>query len=440
MILNYFKDTYFDFDRCKFTTIKGTIYMDAYYIPEDEFCPICGSFDLAKNGTTTKTVKHCVYFTSPIIVKCHIQRYKCKSCNHIFYEKDTFSFPGDSISKESLLMIQDKLRYYNQTFESVARDMHISRKLVIDFFDKYFDYSTPTTLPDILCFDEKSINKKMTDNAYMFVLVDFRKVELVDIVSSRHKFVLEKYFSKFSLEERKKVKYITMDMWETYLDVAKTYFKNAIIAIDSFHVMKLINNALDKIRLSVMQKYNLKTQNIDDNDNYYYILKKYRHILLMDFDDISESRKYNKKLKMYVDKFNLRDYIFYIDDNLKKAYNLVQKYREFNKTCSFENAPSELDELINEFFNSNLSPLIEVAKTLSTWREYIINSFITIPDALDKDDKPRRLSNGPIEGLNSIIDKINLNGNGYTNFFRFRNRCIYCINKNSSLIFKFKKK
>ena len=28
-----------------------------------------------------------------------------------------------------------------------------------------------------------------------------------------------------------------------------------------------------------------------------------------------------------------------------------------------------------------------------------------------------------------IIEKINVNGNGYTNFKRFKNRCIYVINK-----------
>ena len=41
---------------------------------------------------------------------------------------------------------------------------------------------------------------------------------------------------------------------------------------------------------------------------------------------------------------------------------------------------------------------------------------------------PRRLSNGPIEEINSTLEKVNMNGNGYTNFYRFRNRCIYIKN------------
>ena len=81
-----------------------------------------------------------------------------------------------------------------------------------------------------------------------------------------------------------------------------------------------------------------------------------------------------------------------------------------------------------------------------TWKEYIINSFITIPDALTKpsnrneEPKPRRLSSGPIEGLNATLEKINVNGNGYSNFWRFRNRAIYVINKNLPILNTPKKK
>ena len=87
--------------------------------------------------------------------------------------------------------------------------------------------------------------------------------KIFDILANRHKNYLVYYFSRIPLEQRSKVKYITMDMWETYLDVAKRYFKNAKIAIDSFHVMEVVNNAMNKVRLSVMQKFNKKTDNLD---------------------------------------------------------------------------------------------------------------------------------------------------------------------------------
>ena len=75
----------------KFTVLGNIIYIDAYFIPEDETCPLCGSKKLYKNGHTIKTIKHCTYYTSLFVVKCHIQNYKCKDCNHIFREKNTFA-------------------------------------------------------------------------------------------------------------------------------------------------------------------------------------------------------------------------------------------------------------------------------------------------------------------------------------------------------------
>ena len=106
------------------------------------------------------------------IVKCHIQRYICKDCKKVFYEKDTFSNPKETLSKETVFTILKKLKQSNITFESVAQDLHLSRQNIIDVFDRYVDY-IPGPLPEILSFDEKHINKNMTDNVYLFIIVDF---------------------------------------------------------------------------------------------------------------------------------------------------------------------------------------------------------------------------------------------------------------------------
>ena len=135
-------------------------------------------------------------------------------------------------------------------------------------------------------------------------------------------------------------------MWENYLDICKRYFKNAKIAIDSFHVMKMINNALDRIRISVMQKYNLKTENIESNNPFYYVLKKYKYYLLKEIDDIPDKRFYNLKLKMWFNKHSIIKYMLDINEDLSKAYSLVSKYREFNRACSFKKAREELEILI----------------------------------------------------------------------------------------------
>jgi transposase len=122
-------------------------------------CPICGSNVLYKNGHTIKIVKHCTYYTSLFLVKCYIQNYKCKECNHTFREKNTFANENEQLSKEIIFVILDKLKYHTATFESVARDLHLNRHTVMNVFDKYVEYIPSSTLPEIMCFDEKHINK-----------------------------------------------------------------------------------------------------------------------------------------------------------------------------------------------------------------------------------------------------------------------------------------
>ena len=55
------------------------------------------------------------------------------------------------------------------------------------------------------------------------------------------------------------------------------------------------------------------------------------------------------------------------------------------------------------------------------WKQEIINSFIRFGD--------KRLSNGPIEGMNNHIKEIKRIAFGYRNFNHFRKRILYMINE-----------
>ena len=66
---------------------------------------------------------------------------------------------------------------------------------------------------------------------------------------------------------------------------------------------------------------------------------------------------------------------------------------------------------------------------LLNWKDEIINSSTII----DSNANKRRLSNGPIEGINGIIEQIKINGKGYTNYDRLKRRIIYTISKDTKL-------
>ena len=114
----------------------------------------------------------------------------------------------------------------------------------------------------------------------------------------------------------------------------------------------------------------------------------------------------------------------------KYQLNIIQelpsKYRALNRNVNINNCEQELDELISLFYKSSLEQLKDVINTLYIWRNEIINLFITINDAFTIHKKSNeaptesRLSNGLIEGLNSIIEQINVKG--YSNYERFEKR------------------
>ena len=73
---------------------------------------------------------------------------------------------------------------------------------------------------------------------YQCILTDPQNKKVLDILHGREQHILSDYFRKFN--DRDKVKYFIMDMWQPYKDIAETYFKNATIIIDKFHFIRQV--------------------------------------------------------------------------------------------------------------------------------------------------------------------------------------------------------
>ena len=314
----------------------------------------------------------------------------------------------------------DELRSHTKTFTDVANDLFLSTQEVINIFDTYVDFKRPI-LPSVICFDEVYTSKKMY-NKYAFVMVDFFKSQILEIYPSRHKFKLVSYLASIPQIERDNVKYIIIDMWDSYRDLADIYFKNAKIAVDSFHVIKHLNEAMISVRLRIMRKYDKRTKSLQSNDIYYYMLKKFHYFFVKNYENIYSGPIEIRKMRTHWTKDEIRHYLLSIDQDLSDAYYLKEEYRAFSRSADYETSDEEFNELIEKFLNSHLPEFRDFGKLLVNWKQEIKNSFIRI-------DR-KRLSNGPIEGVNSRIKTIMKSSNGIRNFYRFRNRVIFGINKN----------
>lgn len=399
-------------------------------------CKECGSIKIIIKDYYIKKITHSISTNQPCILKYKARRFRCKDCNKTFLEDNPFCQKDEKLSLYTDIKILEKLRSHTATFTSVSKDLHTSIQTVINVFDKYVS-GTRLSFGEVICIDEIYTNK-LTRKKYSCIIMDFKTKQVIDVYPSRHKIDLIDKLSKVPMDERKRVKYVIIDMWDTYKQVSLTIFPNSLIAVDSFHVIKHLNLAMDTIRLKVMRKYDKGHSKLENAEMYYYMLKKFHYFFTKNFDNIYEGNIKVPKLKTSWDKYEIRKYLLSIDDDLSYAYYLKQRYQEFNLTAKYETCDEELNELIDLFRSSHLEEFQYFGRLLNHWKTEIKNSFIMV-DTLIKDKQGRyvltkkRLSNGPMEGCNSRIKCIIKNANGYKNFDRFRKRIFFSINKNTPI-------
>lgn len=104
------------------------------------------------------------------------------------------------------------------------------------------------------------------------------------------------------------VEVVAMDMWKGYKNVVYEVYPNALIVIDKFHVVRMANEAVDKIRLR-LSKDRVKAIGQD--------WKRRKSLLRMRYKNLSEHGKYN--LDMWLE--NEPD--IKIAHNLKELFYLI---------------------------------------------------------------------------------------------------------------------
>lgn len=379
-------------------------------------CPDCFSTHYELKEYRTRTIKHALFINKSTTFLLRSRKYRCLECNRTFMENNPFAPKRSRVSFETIRTILEAAQEYNATWKEIGKKAHVSDETAINTFDKYVNLSR-RKLPRILCIDE-CYNKHQFNKPYSCILFDFLDAKINDVIEDRSKHTLSNYFSKITKEERDNVQYVIIDMWEPYLDIATMYFHNVTVAVDSFHVLKEIGLALDKVRRRIMSGYSKGSEE-------YYLLKKWNDLLFSDQSPWGEKMKIKGLNNGWYNKYQLQQKLLSISSDLKIAQEFYILYKRQNKITNIEGAESMIDSFINNKDIIMVEEFIPIIKMLINWKPYIINSFIIVDG--------RRLSNGPIEGFNSNFKKMMVVGNGLYSFPRFRNRLMYCFNKPNCL-------
>lgn len=308
----------------------------------------------------------------------------------------------------------NKLADLHYTLKMIAQELHISPTQINTYLDSYVTIP-PLPLPECLDIDEIH-NPEMSykGSAYLCVLVDNEKRLLNDVLGSRSKNYLDNYFYGFKEEEKARVKYVTIDMWEAYKDLAYKHFKNCIVAVDPFHVIEHLCNDFRRVRLNIMNQTVY-------GSNAYYLLKKWNWMLEKDYVDLDNEPVYNSRFKAKLNRRQILKMILDLSPVLEEAYVLKEKYRSFNRNMSYEEAKENYDVLLKEFEESGIIEYQEFIGILRNWKTEILNSF-------KRPYEDHKLSNAFCENINGKIRTYIEISRGIANFARFRKRVLFALN------------
>lgn len=379
-------------------------------------CPHCGCGGAFYEGFRKRAVADALFHGRKTTVTLLRRRYTCMNplCGKGFYEPDPITLGSARVTRRMALEVLGALSDYSATFESVARRFGLSNTAVLDIFDRYYN-PRRGRLPKFLCLDECYL-KGNFDKPYALVLMDWEEGKVVDVLKGRNKPSVSSYLFSIPPAERESVEVVSIDMWEPYLDLAKSYLKNATVVVDSFHVMENLARAVDGVRKRVASGWP------KDSDQHRY-LKKYGWTLFKMGLDPYERKSKDKVTKAYLNSWDAQQRILSISPDLRTAHKAYVHYKYFNsKRHSKGDAERTIEDFCsNEEFKA-IPELSEFLGTLERWKEYIAASF-------DEYVSKRRVSNGPIEGFNSLFKKLLRVTNGMKNFARFRARLLLCNSK-----------
>jgi transposase len=303
------------------------------------------------------------------------RRLRCKRCGKTFME----SLPEmDDRRQATRRLVQyverESLR---RTFASIADDVGLDEKSIRNIFRDYvnpLEQEVRFETPRWMGIDEIHIVKKPR-----CVISNIEHQTIVEVLPNRNKPTVIKRLQR--LPGHEKVQYVAMDMWNPYRDAVDTVFPQARIVIDKFHVVRMANQCLERVRKDLRAQLTSRQRKGLMHDR--FVLLRRRH-------DISDE----DYLKLSGWTVNY--------PSLGAAYDAKEA---FYGIWDMDNRPDA--ESAYEIWRESLSvEMREAFKPILTamgnWRTEIFNYF------------DHRITNAYTESLNNLIRVTNRLGRGYS--------------------------
>ena len=382
--------------------------------PRQRLCPHCGSIDcIIKDSGSWQTVRHIPSHHRGTAVSFHKRRLFCKTCRTTFYENPYWVHPSlhmtQALYDSILLDLTEPL-----SFSAIARQNCVTPSIVQSVFETVH-FGLPRKLPETICIDEFKGNSgiwssgyhKWRLSKYQCSISDGNAHAVIDILQEISGTAVNRYFHRFSLEERRQVRYFCCDMSNGFVSVARKNFPNAKICIDPFHVVKRLNDMVDQVRIRCQNQF----QNNGNMQNYRKIKNLSRLLKTCEYRQAAYWGTHLRENQQ-----RLQD-AFVIAPDLLEAYDALQFFHDILGSFPFSVQSEELTEWIKTYASSDVEEVRSAACTIRHWRGYIQNSW------------KYKKSNGLSEGLNNRIKVIKRVAFGLHSFDSLRTRVLLTCGK-----------
>ena len=223
---------------------------------------------------------------------------------------------------------------------------------------------------------------------YMTIFTDISTGQIIHAVEGRREEELRP-FLRLLAKKAKRLRGIGIDMSAAYAYSIKMHLPNIAIIYDRFHVTKLLNNTIDKIRKAEYAKCQNKGLRV---------LKGQRFLLLRNFVDLQDDQK--SSLQKLLE----------INQSLAIAHSMKEQFRLFWDLDSIAAGGRFLALWIIEAIESRVEQLARTARTLLHHFEGLLSYF------------EHGIDNGKAEGINNKIKVLKRQAYGYRDqeYFKLR--------------------
>lgn len=347
-----------------------------------EYCPRCANPSNRTHEYKTVTIRDEPIRGKDVILEIKKRRLWCCHC------KKPFTEPIDKVPKghrttrnykRGLCWAAERFHTLKDVRKNYRCSYNILYKAVYENYRKKLkERSYPW--PKQLGIDEHSIKKiKYCPVEFATIFVDHKNKRAFELAEGKTIAQIEAEIN--GIPGKDNVQAVSIDFSPTYKSLVQKNFTNAKIVVDRFHMQRLFNRIVNKLRLRITG---------DDRKN------PIRNLLLRNSDKLEwyEKRAINEFLNLHPD--------------LREAYQIKEAVYRFFKIKGVQRAKKAFGKILERLMESKQPLLTSVRKTMVDWRTEIIN-FHRI-----------RISNGRTEGFNRKAKLVQRRAYGYRNFQNYR--------------------